>query len=99
MLRVQGSGGNPQIPPALPAMGAFTATGTPFSVAAGRIAFVHGFKGPAVGARHGSSLACVRTIAMSGLCACWTVHLLSHTLLRIGFVRNFWPILGASERS
>ena len=32
----------------LPAMGAFTATGTPFSVAAGRISFVHGFKGPAV---------------------------------------------------
>lgn len=32
----------------MPAMGAFTATGTPFSVAAGRISFTYGFKGPAV---------------------------------------------------
>ena len=32
----------------LPAMGAFTATGTPFSVAAGRISFTFGFKGPSV---------------------------------------------------
>ena len=32
----------------LPALGAFTATGTPFSVAAGRISFTHGFRGPAV---------------------------------------------------
>ena len=30
------------------AMGAYTATGTPFSVAAGRISFTFGFKGPAV---------------------------------------------------
>ena len=30
------------------AMGAFTATGTPFSVAAGRISFTFGFKGPSV---------------------------------------------------
>ncbi len=35
----------------LPALGAFTATGTPFSVAAGRISFTHGFRGPAVRAR------------------------------------------------
>ena len=34
----------------LPAMGAFTATGTPFSVAAGRISFTFGFKGPSVSA-------------------------------------------------
>ena len=33
----------------LPALGAFTATGTPFSVAAGRLAFTHGLRGPAVG--------------------------------------------------
>lgn len=32
----------------MPAMGAFTATGTPFSVAAGRMSFTYGFKGPAV---------------------------------------------------
>ena len=30
------------------AMGAYTATGTPFSVAAGRLSFTFGFKGPAV---------------------------------------------------
>lgn len=30
------------------AMGAFTATGMPFSVAAGRISFTYGFRGPAV---------------------------------------------------
>jgi hypothetical protein len=29
-------------------MGAYTATGTPFSVAAGRISYIFGFKGPAV---------------------------------------------------
>lgn len=29
-------------------MGAFAATGSPFSVAAGRISFTFGFKGPAV---------------------------------------------------
>ena len=32
----------------LPHMGAFTATGSPFSVAAGRMSFVYGFHGPAV---------------------------------------------------
>lgn len=36
----------------MPAMGAFTATGTPFSVAAGRISFTYGFKGPAVRTSH-----------------------------------------------
>ncbi len=36
----------------MPAMGAFTATGTPFSVAAGRISFTYGFKGPAVRTPH-----------------------------------------------
>lgn len=36
----------------IPAMGAFTATGTPFSVAAGRISFTFGFKGPAVSILH-----------------------------------------------
>ncbi len=30
------------------AMGAYTATGTPFSVAAGRLSFTFGMKGPAV---------------------------------------------------
>lgn len=29
-------------------MGAFTATGSPFSVAAGRLSFTYGFKGPSV---------------------------------------------------
>ncbi len=34
--------------PHLPDMGAFTATGTPFSVAAGRLSFTYAFKGPSV---------------------------------------------------
>ena len=32
----------------LTSLGAFSATGSPFSVAAGRLSFVHGFHGPAV---------------------------------------------------
>ena len=32
----------------LPSMGTFSATGSPFSVAAGRLSFVYGFHGPAV---------------------------------------------------
>ena len=32
----------------LTSMGAFSATGSPFSVAAGRLSFVYGFHGPAV---------------------------------------------------
>jgi len=32
----------------LPAMGAYAATGQPFSVAAGRLSFCFGFRGPAV---------------------------------------------------
>ena len=36
----------------LPTMGAFAATGMPFSVAAGRISFTYGLKGPAVSLQH-----------------------------------------------
>jgi acyl transferase domain-containing protein len=32
----------------IPDMGAFAATGSPFSVAAGRLSFTYGFKGPSV---------------------------------------------------
>ena len=35
-----------------PVMGAYTATGQPFSVAAGRLSFCFGFKGPAVRCCH-----------------------------------------------
>lgn len=44
-----------------PAMGAFTATGSPFSVAAGRISFTHGLRGPAVSIDTACSSALVGT--------------------------------------
>ena len=54
------------------AMGAYTATGTPFSVAAGRLSFTFGMKGPAVcvSASHAISLYEQRGISQS-LLACF----------------------------
>ena len=51
-------------------MGAFTATGTPFSVAAGRISYTSGFKGPAVRkfSRKLLKIPCIHDVLLPNVC-------------------------------
>ena len=59
--------------PHLHAIGPFSATGGPFSVAAGRLSYTYGFKGPAV------SFVTKMTLPEVKFCGCLAVQLISNT--------------------